>query len=158
MEIILEKVEKNKKDVLYRLLQFSLFDLSRTDGSEMNEQAVFEYRWFENYFTDSDREAYFIKEKSTGKLLGFVMLNTFVQKVAAGHSIAEFMVIPKYRRNGVGKSAAIQCFEKHQGNWEVSPAEGSEKAYLFWKHTIDEHTGGKNRFEDGIFLFSNQGR
>lgn len=88
------------------------------------------------------------------KLLGFVMINTYVQKCDSGHSIAEFMVIPKYRRNKIGKRAAIACFEKYEGNWEVEPSYGSEKAYLFWRNVINEYTKFNKVYSDGIFSFS----
>ena len=101
MAIILEKVEESKRAVLYRLLQYSLFECD------------------------------------------------------SGHSIAEFMVLPKFRRNKIGKKAAFTCFDIYTGNWEVSPSYGSEQAYLFWKNVIDEYTEKSNQYEDGIFLFSN---
>lgn len=153
MDIRLEKVEECKKDVLYRLLQYSLFEESLSDQNDMNEDGLFEYSWFESYFTEEERDACFIREQGTGKLLGFVMINTYVQKCDSGHSIAEFMVLPKFRRNKIGKKAAFACFDRYPGNWEVSPVYGSEQAYLFWKHVIDEYTSGKNQYEDGIFLF-----
>ena len=146
MNLILEKVKNDKKDVLYRLLQYSLYDESINDGNEMNDEGIFEYKYFDNYFTDDDREAYFIKNEETNKLLGFVMINTFMQKSNNGHSIAEFMVIPKYRKNKIGM---------YKGNWEVSPSIGSEQAYLFWKKVIDEYTNNNNEFLDGIFIFNN---
>jgi len=155
MDIVLEKVEVCKKDVLYRLLQYSLFEESLSDQNDMNEDALFEYPWLESYFTEDGRDAYFIREQGTGKLLGFVMMNTYVQKCVSGHSIAEFMVLPKFRRNKIGKKAAFACFERYMGNWEVSPSYGSEQAYFFWKNVIDEYTGKNNLFEDGIFCFSN---
>lgn len=99
MEIKLDRVKRSEKNVLYRLLQYSLFEESLTDGNEMNEEAVFEYRWFDDYFVEEVREAYLIREEETDKLLGFVMINPYLQKINCGHSIAEFMVLPKYRRN-----------------------------------------------------------
>lgn len=154
MDIILEKVEVCKKDILYRLLQYSLFEESLRDLNDINEEALFEYPWFENYFTEEEREACFIRAKETGRLLGFVMINTCMQKSSSGHSIAEFMVLPKFRRNNIGKKAAFMCFARYPGNWEVSPSYGSEQAYLFWKKVIDEYTDHNSRYEDGIFLFS----
>lgn len=153
MNIKLCTVTKDEKEILYRLLQYSMFEESISDQNEMNQEALFEYKWFEHYFTDDDRDAYFIREEETDKLLGFVMINTYVQKCDSGHSIAEFMVVPKYRRNKIGKRAAVACFEKYTGNWEVSPSYGSESAYQFWKHVIDEYTNGRNSFVDGIFVF-----
>lgn len=136
------------------MLQYSLFEESISDQNEMNQEALFEYKWFEYYFIDDDIDAYFIREEETGKLFGFVMINTYVQKCDSGHSIAEFMVIPKYRRNKIGKKAAIECFEKYEGNWEVEPSYGSEKAYLFWRNVINEYTKFNNVYSDGIFQFS----
>ena len=54
MDIILEKVEE-----------------SLSDQNDMNEDALFEYPWFENYFTEEGRDACFIRERGTGRLLGF---------------------------------------------------------------------------------------
>ena len=155
MNLILEKVPNDKKDVLYRLLQYSLFEESLNDGNKMNDEGIFEYKYFDNYFTDADRDAYFIKNEETNKLLGFVMINTYMQKSDNGHSISEFMVIPKYRKNKIGKEIAIKCFDMYKGNWEVSPSFGSEQAYTFWKKVIDEYTNKNNEFLDGIFIFNN---
>lgn len=154
MNIILKKVRKTQKEILYRLLQYSLFVESQNDRNDMNEDALFEYPWFESYFTEKDREACFIREAESERLLGFVMVNTYMQKGGSGHSIAEFMVLPKFRRNKIGKKAAVMCFEKYPESWEVSPSCGSEQAYLFWKNVIDEYTDKKNEYEDGIFRFS----
>ena len=133
MEIGLERVPVEKRDTLFRLLQYSLFEESLTDLNDMNDEALFEYPWFDAYFTEPQREAYFIREKAAGKLLGFSM----VRKHEDGrHSIAEFLVIPKYRRLGVGSRAAKACFALHDGLWEVKPAYGSESAKLFWQKAI----------------------
>ena len=44
MEYYLDKVNVKDKDILYRLLQYSLFEESLNDGNEMNENAIFEYK------------------------------------------------------------------------------------------------------------------
>ncbi len=156
MEIILDRVKRENKDVLYRLLEYSLFEESLNDGNEMNNDALFEYKYFDSYFTYDDRDAFFVREKETNKLLGFVMINTYMQKCTNGHSIAEFMIIPKYRRNKIGKRVAFKCFNMYKGNWEVSPSHGSNSAYIFWKKVIDEYTNDDNKLNDGIFIFNNK--
>ncbi|MEG2348851.1 MAG: GNAT family N-acetyltransferase [Clostridia bacterium] len=154
MKIVLTRVNIEEKNILYRLLEYSLFEESLYDGNEMNNEGIFEYRYFDSYFTDKTRAAFFIKDESTDKLLGFVMINTYVQKKSEGHSIAEFMIIPKYRRKNIGKSVAIQCFNMYKGNWEVSPSLNSDSAYKFWKKVISEYTNNKYEFEDRIFFFN----
>lgn len=152
----LERVKIEEKDVLYRLLQYSLFEESLTDLNEMNSEAIFEYKWFDNYFQDNDRDAYFIKEENSNKLLGFAMVNQYMQKNKDGHSIAEFMIIPKYRRLKIGKRVAKELFDMYKGIWEVEPSYGSKSAFSFWKNVIDEYTEDKNTFEDGIFIFQSK--
>jgi predicted acetyltransferase len=121
----------------------------------MNSDAIFEYKWFDNYFIDSDRIAYFIKELNTNKLLGFVMVNSYMQKFDNGHSVAEFMIIPKYRRNKIGKRVAFEVFDLFKGNWEVQPSYQSEKAYKFWQKTIAEYTNDNYELKHEIFMFTN---
>ena len=155
MDIFLEKVAIDCKDTLYRLLQYSLFEESGNDLNEMNDNAIFEYKYFERYFTDDDRDAYFIKEQNTNKLLGFAMVNSYMQIFDNGHSIAEYMVIPKYRRNKIGKRVAIELFNKYKGNWEIKPSFNSNKAYLFWKNVVEDYTHNNFEFTNGIFTFTN---
>ncbi len=156
MNIFLEKVTVNNKEILYRLLQYSLYEESANDLNEMNDNAIFEYKYFDKYFTDLDRDAYFIKEKNTNKLLGFAMVNTYTQIVNNGHSIAEYMVIPKYRRNKIGTTIAMELFNKYKGNWEVSPSRNSKQAYLFWKNVIEDYTNNNYEFKKGIFIFKSK--
>ena len=150
MEIELEKVQPEKKDTLFRLLQYSLFEESITDFNEMNEEALFAYPWFDAYFVEPQREAYFIREQSSRKLLGFAMVRMHED---GRHSIAEFLVTPKYRRCGVGTQAAKTCFALHDGLWEVKPVFGSERARLFWKQAIAQ-VAPVSVFEDGVFTFT----
>lgn len=156
MNIYLEKVKEENKEVLYRLLEYSLYEESANDLNEMNEEAIFEYKYFNSYFTDDDRDAYFIREKETNKILGFAMVNTYVQVFENGHSIAEFMVIPKYRKNNIGKKVAFELFDRYRGNWEVSPSYNSCSALFFWNKVIKDYTSSNYKFENDLFLFNNE--
>lgn len=155
MDIVLEKVSNQKRDTLFRLLQFSLFEESETDQNEMNNDAIFKYDWFEHYFSDDDRFAFFIKDKISDKILGFVMINSYTQHFKSGKSIAEFMVIPKYRRQNIGSQVAKLCFDMFKGNWEVSPSFGSKRAFMFWEKVINQYTNGNYKTIDGLFVFRN---
>ena len=155
MEWKLERVTKKDQEVLYRLLQYSLFEESGTDSNEMNQDGTFSYEWFDAYFSDDSRDAYLIRKSDSNQLLGFVMVNEHLERFQDGHSIAEFMVIPKYRRKGIGRKVAVSIFEKYPGNWEVRPAYGSEKAYLFRRNVIEGYMHQEFLYEDSIFLFTN---
>lgn len=157
MNYILEKVRSDKKEILYNLVQFALYDGSRYIENELKENGKFEYKWFNNYFTDKNREAYFIKKGKT--YLGFIMINENLKFNNNGKSIAEFLIMPQYRRKHIGKKVAIEVFEKYKGYWEVEPIKNSNEAYSFWKKTIEEYTNGnyiiKNNGTEKIFIFNN---
>lgn len=156
MIIRLDPVRPEEKDTLFRLLQYSLFEESATDGNEMNGDGLYDYPWFPLYFTDDDRWAYLLREEGTDRLLGFAMVKRR-EDGKPGYKIAEFMVLPGYRRHGVGRQAAIACFDRFQGEWEVSPALGSESAYRFWESVIDGYTDGRFHWmaEERYFIFRN---
>ena len=151
------EAKKSEKEKMYRLLQFALYDGSQYIDNDINENCIFDYNWFDNYFTDTDRYAYFIKDKNN--YLGIVLVNENLKFNKNGKSIAEFLIIPKYRRNHIGKKVAYDIFEKFKGNWEVQPMENNPIAYTFWHNIIAEYTNNKyiirNVKEGEIFIFNN---
>ena len=157
MNYVIEKVKENEKDKLYKLLQYSLYDGSQYIDNIINEDCVFEYEWFDNYFTDDDRDAYFIKDGN--KFLGIVMVNENLKFNKQGKCISEFFIMPTYRRNHLGKKVAYDIFEMYKGDWEVQPMENNPIAYSFWKNIITEYTKGnyitKNDGIEDVFIFNN---
>jgi predicted acetyltransferase len=70
-------------------------------------------------------------------LAGFVLVND------RGHSgepidrnMAEFFILRKYRRHGVGRAAAERIFTQHPGQWEVAVARKNVAALSFWRTAI----------------------
>ncbi len=152
MNYQLERVSIDHKDILFNLLQFALYDGSQYIENELTENGKFNYTWFDSYFTDLDREAYFIKDND--KYLGFIMINENLKFNKSGKSIAEFLIMPQYRRNHIGKKVAIEIFEKYRGYWEIEPIENSEQAYCFWKKTIEQYTNNEYEIkENKVFVF-----
>lgn len=154
MNYKLEKVKLEEKEILYNLLQFALYDGSQYIENELNENGKFEYHWFDNYFTDENRLAYFIKSEDN-KILGFFMINENMKYYNEGHSVAEFLILPNYRRNHIGKRVAFDIFNMLKGNWEVEPIENSDEAYYFWKKTIEDYTDNNCEYKNKIFVFKN---
>lgn len=54
----------------------------------------------------------------------------------APHSMAEFLVMPRYRRSGVGTSAAHTVFASFSGLWQVREVAGNDVAVAFWRAVI----------------------
>ena len=95
VEVQLERVTESTRQALWNLLQYLLFETSPSGKNVANEDGSFDYKYFDNYFTDEGRDAYLVKSK-TGELMGFVMINQYLQKIKTGHSIAEFLVLPRF--------------------------------------------------------------
>lgn len=149
--IRLDKVLLEEKELLFRLLQFALYDGSLYNTNKIGSDGLFSYKWFDNYFTDDDREAFFIRDDD--KIVGFVMINQFMKKCDNGHSVAEFLVLPEYRRNHIGKKIAFLIFDMYPGNWEVEPIENSNEACRFWENVVINYTDNNYDFSDGIYVF-----
>lgn len=88
------------------------------------------------------------------------MVNENIKFNKIGKCIAEFLIMPRFRRNHIGKKVAYEIFEKFKGDWEVQPMENNPIAYSFWKNIISEYTNGnyitKNDGIEDVFIFNNK--
>lgn len=154
MEYELKKVKAEEKEILFNLLQLALYDGSKYIDNEINNMGLFDYKWFNNYFSDNDRYSYFIKTMDN-KLIGFVMINQNMKIFDKGNSVAEFLIIPQYRRKHIGKKVAFEIFGYFKGNWEVEPIDNSKEAYCFWENVIKDYTNNNYKYKNNVFLFKN---
>jgi len=56
--------------------------------------------------------------------------------------VAEFFVLRRYRRSGVGRRAAFLLWDRLPGHWIVRVSEGNRSGLPFWAGIIGEYTGG----------------
>jgi predicted acetyltransferase len=78
-------------------------------------------------------------------LAGFVLIAGFSQLYVGRsdtYSISEFFVMRKWRKLGVGRSAACLLFERFPGHWEVRQERTNTAAQLFWINVIARYTNG----------------
>lgn len=60
------------------------------------------------------------------------------------HSIAEFFILRRYRRSGVGAEAARQIFNAlPPGKWVVAQTLTNTPAQRFWRAVIGAYTEGR---------------
>lgn len=53
---------------------------------------------------------------------------------------AEFFVMKKYRKKGVGQYVAVEIFNKFRGFWKVAQIESNLPAQIFWRKIIERYT------------------
>ncbi|MEW8994330.1 hypothetical protein [Clostridium sp.] len=91
-----------------------------------------------------------------------------VEDKETDYSLAEFFVLYKYRRCGIGKFAAIKVFDMFHGKWQLKRHPKNIASVYFWDNVVSEYTKGKYRlvesypnseYDDGtlgdIFFFEN---
>jgi predicted acetyltransferase len=139
------------KDIIRNLMQFYIYDFSEFVNCDVEENGLYgAYPYLEDYWTEANhRFPYVIKQDD--KYAGFVLVRFIESEERNYFSIAEFFIMKKYRKAGIGKSVAKQIFNLHKGQWEVYQIESNKPAQIFWSKVIDEFTHGqyRDRVENG---------
>ncbi|MBK8023845.1 MAG: GNAT family N-acetyltransferase [Chloroflexi bacterium] len=52
------------------------------------------------------------------------------------NEMSEFFVMPPYRRQGVGETAARWAFDQFPGRWEVAIVDSNAEALVFWRRVL----------------------
>lgn len=131
------------RSVLKNLMQLYLYDLSEIEGIDVDERGRFSYPALDLYWTEAGRYPFLIRVD--GRLAGFALVSQHSRLTGPfeGHTIAEFFILRRYRRMGVGRAAATQIFDRFPGRWEVATIATNIPAQAFWRSVIDRYTGGR---------------
>ncbi|MFF2014507.1 GNAT family N-acetyltransferase [Paenibacillus sp. NPDC058177] len=140
-----------EKEIIKNLMQFYIYDFSEFVKCDVEEDGLFgAYPYLDEYWEEvNQRFPYVIKQDK--KYAGFVLVRFIESEERNYFSIAEFFIMKKYRKEGIGKAVAKQLFDLHKGDGEVYQLESNRPAQAFWNKTINEYTKGKfkERFENG---------
>jgi predicted acetyltransferase len=75
--------------------------------------------------------------KADGFLAGFALLNkTSHIGRPLDRNMAQFFIVRKHRRSGVGTTAARMIFSHYPGRWEAAVARANLGALAFWRAAI----------------------
>lgn len=129
VEVDVAPVAYSDKIVLRRLLEFYVYDYSEYMGWDVDEHGVFGYRYLDQYWTEPDRHPFFIRVDD--RLAGFALVRS-----GPPHDMAEFFVMRRYRRAGVGSEAARAVLERFPGSWEVRQLAENTPGSAFWRSSI----------------------
>lgn len=168
MQVELKRVELDDREILANLLEKYDYEFSQYDGRDVNKIGLYGYEYLDYYWNEDKRWAYFIEVD--GKLAGFVMVIDLpeVEGTETDFQLAEFFVMYKYRRSGVGRQAFFQTLDKHKGRWQLRRHPKNIGSVHFWDNVISEYTNGQYKlikshpkldYADGtlgdVFFFDN---
>ena len=119
------------KPVVGRLLEFNEYEFSRIDGRPIGPDGRFGYRYLDNYWSPDERRVPYLLHVKT-ELAGLALVTEWSEILSFG----EFLVLPKFRRGGVGRQAAQLILRRHPGRWEITQVAGNDGATAFWRRAI----------------------
>lgn len=136
-------------DVIKNLMQFYMYDFSEYIDYDVEDDGFYTpYPDLDDYRNEGAGNFPFIIKKNE-KYIGFALVKKH-QSFEKYFSIAEFFIMKKHRRSGIGKAAAKQLFKLYQGDWQVRQRENNIPAQQFWRNVINDYTNGDftERIED----------
>jgi predicted acetyltransferase len=76
------------------------------------------------------------------KIAGFMLMDAHSHSGApVDRNVAEFFVLRKHRRSGIGAQAAQTVFARYPGIWEAAVVRRNAAALAFWRQTISGCAG-----------------
>jgi len=141
--VFLEPVARRDAAVLGNLFELYLHDMSEAFPLELGADGRFGYERLPEYFAaPGKRFPFWIRHG--GALAGFAlaMRGSAATDDPAHLDVAEFFVLRRYRRTGVGREAAFALFDRLRGHWVVRVSTGNRRGSAFWPAVVAEYTGG----------------
>ncbi len=138
--IELPEVARRQRRLLAHLLQLYLHDFSEfapldSPHGEVDREGLFAYERLDLYWKDPARRALLITHE--GRTAGFVLLHDWsALEREIDHAIAEFFVLRKYRRSGVGTATLKLLLARYPGRWEIPVAFYNVPALEFWRTVV----------------------
>jgi predicted acetyltransferase len=127
--------------VLANLLELYAHDFSEFDALEIDASGRFGYEHLPLYWTEPGRHPFLVNVNDN--LAGFVFIRQGSQVTgdASVWDVAEFFILRRYRRSGVGMMAAHDVWSRFRGRWEVRVMERNRPALEFWRRAVSSFTG-----------------
>ncbi|HKQ68630.1 MAG TPA: GNAT family N-acetyltransferase [Polyangiaceae bacterium] len=140
----------NDRPMLARLVQLYAYDFSEILGLDVGDDGLFHTGdLLAGCWSDPRRHAYVLR--THGCVAGFAIVDERSRLTGDFDvvDVAEFFVMRKYRRKGVGAACAATLFDLFPRRWEVRQKSANVAGTAFWRRVIERRTGG--RFEEAVF-------
>ena len=119
----------------FYIYDFSEFEPADSDRFEFNAEHRFDPYPLDPYWREPDHVPLIIE--AGGRSAGFALINAVAHSGGVcDHSMAEFFVMRKHRRGGVGARAVAQILPMFPGRWEIAIARRNAQALGFWPRAV----------------------
>jgi predicted acetyltransferase len=134
-----------ERPALENLMQLYIYDWSELRLLDVADDGRFPEYPLDAYWEDGGRHPLLLRVD--GRLAGFALISEQSRLTGAPgvFDMAEFFVMRRFRRKGVGQRAASMVFDRFKGPWEIRQHDENTAAIAFWRTAIDRYTGGSYR-------------
>ncbi|MGE3318041.1 MAG: GNAT family N-acetyltransferase [Candidatus Berkiella sp.] len=136
------------ESILSHLWPFYVYDLTRYCGHKPGwhnpTEPTFKSHCVADYYKDPDSQIYLLKMGS--EHAGFMVIKKPDFMPDVDWFMAEFFIVAKFQRSGLGHEVAIDCFNRFKGKWAVGVLPENAPAFVFWQKTISQLT--RNHYQE----------
>jgi predicted acetyltransferase len=145
MEVALLAAGIEQRSTFSRLMQLYAYDFSEVTRDDVGEDGLFRVPSIDRYWQEPWWRPFLLRVGSA--CAGFVIVGSRSRLVEGldRWDMAEFFVLQRYRRAGVGTRAANLAFDAFRGPWEVRQMARATAATAFWRSAIHRYTSGRFR-------------
>lgn len=142
--VVLDVATPEDAPLLMNLLQLYIHDLSEAFPSvELGTDGRYGYDKLPLYWAEPERRFPFLI-RFESRVVGFALVTRGSPATDDPDvfDIAEFFVLRRHRRSGVGRGAAFLLWDRFPGRWIVRVSKGNPGSLRFWMGVIGEYTMG----------------
>jgi predicted acetyltransferase len=141
MQVSVELAPIEQKLVLRNMLQLYIHDLSEFGGFDLDAHGLYGYRYLDFYWVEDGRYPFLVRVDD--QLAGFVLIRTEYVASDLRYGVAEFFIMRKYRRHGIGTTVMRHVVEQFPGQWSLAVDLRNTAGLPFWHKVVGAITDGR---------------
>lgn len=129
-----------QQPVVANLLELYAHDFSEFVDLQLQPDGRFGYPGLSRYWSEEGRFPFLVTVD--GHLAGCVLVcrGSRVSADPQPWDMAEFFIVRRYRKQGVGAAVAHEIWRRFPGAWEIRVMEGNRPARAFWRASVAAFT------------------
>lgn len=151
--LAVSRAAADEAHIIANLMQFYIHDFSElwfdreVEGELGVDGRYSDYPYLDSYWEDPARTPWLFR--INGLPVGFALVNDYAHTpTPVDQAVAEFFVVRKHRRRGVGLAAAHALFGTAWGVWEAAVVRRNTGALAFWRRAAATYPGVRDLVEE----------
>jgi predicted acetyltransferase len=152
-KLVVARAKAEDAPIIANLMQLYFHDFSalwfdrEVEGELGPDGRYAEYPYLDAYWREPARTPWLFRIND--RPVGFALVNDVAHSpTPVDRAVAEFFVVRKHRRKGVGEAAAHALFASAWGVWEAAVVRRNVGALAFWRRAVASYPGVRDIVEE----------